>query len=253
MGRLQGKRVVILGASDARSLGAATAKRITAEGAKVIVAARRLEGLEAVAKATGAIPIRCDITNEQDLADLAQKAVDKFGGLDVAINYAGVEVQGAILEASADDFRRASDVHFVGAAMFFKHMAAVMKDGGSLITTSTLTAKIAPPGLSAYAGSKAATDHMVRIVAGELGPMNIRVNAIAPGFTKTAMTSAYFEMEAVKSAFLKETPLGRFVTVDDIAETALWLASDEAFVTGQVIDVTGGQSLRRMPMPEDMA
>lgn len=253
MGRLDDKVAVILGASDERSIGAATARRFVSEGGKVVLAARGLEGVQKVAEQTGGIAVACDITNESDLANLAKTAKDNYGRVDVGVNYAGANFHSSISDGNANDFRKASEIHFVGPAMFFKHMAKEMTDGGSLITTSSLTVLTAQPGLSAYAGSKAATDQMVRIAAVELGGQNIRVNAIAPGLTKTAMTETYFEMEGLRRGYLKEIPLGRFSTVDDIANAALWLASDEAFITGQVLDITGGQSLRRLPRPDEIA
>lgn len=251
MGRLEGKVAVILGASNAESMGAATARRFAQEGARLVLAARRKEAVEAVARDVGAVAVACDITVEDDLVALAKTAVDHFGRLDIAVNYAGVESGGPLIETSAETFRQAADVHFVGTALFIKQMALAMAQGGSIITASSLTVLVQAPGLSAYAGSKGGADALVRVAANELGERNIRVNAIAPGFTKSAMTAGYFGAEAVTRAFLKEIPLGRFATVDDIANSALWLASDEALVTGQVIDVTAGQSLRRTPRPDE--
>jgi NAD(P)-dependent dehydrogenase (short-subunit alcohol dehydrogenase family) len=147
----------------------------------------------------------------------------------------------------------AARVHFVGTAMFIKAMAKVMPRGGSIVTTSTLTALLAPPGLAAYAASKKAADQVVRIAASELGAMGIRVNSIAPGFTRSEMTEAYFSYPKVQSAFEAEIPLGRLGTVDDVAGAALWLLSDlSRSTTGQVIDVTSGQSLRRTPRADEM-
>jgi NAD(P)-dependent dehydrogenase (short-subunit alcohol dehydrogenase family) len=147
----------------------------------------------------------------------------------------------------------ASEVHFIGAALFLKHMAAKMTAGGSLITTSSLTALVAPPGLAAYAGSKRGTDQMVRIAAVELGERGIRVNSIVPGFTRSAMTEGYFAIPTLENAFLREIPLKRLSTVEDVANAALWLASDESrSTTGQMIDVTAGQSLRRTPSDQEM-
>jgi NAD(P)-dependent dehydrogenase (short-subunit alcohol dehydrogenase family) len=253
MGRLDGKVAVILGASDARSMGAATAKRFAAEGAKLVLAARRKDRIEPIAREVGGIAVGCDIKSERDIEALAQAAIDEYGRLDIAINYAGVNSAAAIAEVTRDILLEACEVHLIGSTLFFKHMAAAMpKSGGSLITTSTLTALLAPPTLAAYAGTKKGVDQVVRIAAVEYGPRNIRVNAIAPGFTRSAMTEAYFQIPTLEAAFLTEIPLGRLPTVEDIANAALWLASDEAFVTGQVIDVTGGQSLRRTPTNEEM-
>jgi NAD(P)-dependent dehydrogenase (short-subunit alcohol dehydrogenase family) len=252
MGRLDGKVVVILGASDERSMGAVTAKRFAAEGAKLVLAARRLDKLTPIAKSLGGIAVACDITKEADIAALAAAAVAKYGKLDVAINYAGVNSAAPISEVTREVLLEACEVHFIGTALFFKHMGAKMADGGSMITTSSLTAIAAPPGLAAYAGTKKGTEQMTRIAAVEYGPRGIRVNVIMPGFTRSAMTEGYFAIPTLEGAFIREIPLGRLATVQDIANAALWLASDEAFITGQVIDITGGQSLRRVPTGEEM-
>lgn len=251
MARLDGKVAIILGASDPRSMGAATARRFAAEGAKLVLAARRLEAVTEIAADLGATAVACDITDEAQLAALAKTALDTYGQLDVAINYAGVTGGGPILETSAEDFRQQADVHFVGTGLFIKQMALAMTNGGSIVTASSLTVLVQAPGQAAYAGSKGGADVIVRVAANELGERGIRVNSLAPGFTRSAMTEGYFAMEAVTNAFLKEMPLGRFPTVEDIANTALWLASDEAFVTGQRIDVTAGQALRRTPRADE--
>ena len=252
MGRLDGKVVVILGASDERSMGAATARRFAKEGAKLVLAARRLDALEPIAAGVKGIAVACDITKEADLERLARTAVEKFGKLDVAINFAGVNMAAPLSEVTREALMQSCEVHLVGTALFFKHMGAKLSDGGAMITTSSLTALTAPPGLAAYAAAKRGVDQMVRIAAIEYGARGIRVNSIAPGFTRSAMTEGYFALPTLEGAFLREIPLGRLVKVDDIANAALWLASDEAFITGQVIDITGGQSLRRVPTNEEM-
>lgn len=252
MARLDGKVAIILGASDPRSMGAATARRFAAEGAKLVLAARRQDAVAEVAQALGGTAFTCDITDEAQVAALAKAAVDAHGRLDIAINYAGIDGGGAsVLDVTAEDLRCNADVHFVGTGLFIKHMARAMAQGGSIITTSSLTVLVQTPGQAAYAGSKGGADIVMKIAANELGASCIRVNSIAPGFTRSAMTDAYFEIEAVTKAFLKEMPLGRFSTVEDVANCALWLASDEAFVTGQVIDVTAGQALRRTPREDE--
>lgn len=251
MGRLGGKTAVILGASDERSMGYATARRFIEEGANVVIAARRKDAVEALAVKLGVEGMACDITNEAELEALAAHAIKTYGKLDIAVNYAGIEVSAPILDVTAEDLRRSSDVHFVGATLFIKQMARVMAEGGSIMTASSLTILVQAPAQAAYAGAKGGTDIVVRIAANELGEKGIRVNSIAPGFTRSAMTEAYFEMEAVRRAFLKEMPMGRFPTVEDVAEVALWLGSDEAFVTGQRIDVTAGQALRRVPLASE--
>ncbi|MFA7555942.1 MAG: SDR family oxidoreductase [Spongiibacteraceae bacterium] len=252
MSRLDGKVVIILGASDERSMGAATARRFAKEGAKLVLGARRLDKLTAVADSVGAISVACDITKEEDIENLASIAIEKYGKIDVAINYSGVNSAAPIAEVSRETLQEACDVHLIGSTLFFKHMAAKMTDGGSLITTSSMTALLAPPGLAAYAGTKSGVDQIMRIAAVEYGARGIRVNSIAPGFTQSGMTTDYFDVPTIPKAFLKEVALQRLVTVEDIANTALWLASDEAFITGQIIDMTGGQTLNRIPTGEEM-
>lgn len=253
MGRLKDKVVVILGASDERSMGATTARRFAQEGAKLVLAARRLDKVEPIAKTVKGTAVGCDIRREEDIAALAALAVKTYGKLDAAINFAGANSQSPIVDITREALLEMSEVHFIGTALFFKHMARAMTAGGSLITASTLTALVAPAGLAAYAGSKKAADQVVRIAANELGAMGIRVNSIAPGFTRSAMTEGYFSIPTLEGAFIREIPLGRLSSVEDIAEAALWLASDESrSTTGQVIDCTAGQSLRRTPNEREM-
>ena len=252
MKQMDGKVVVILGASDARSMGAATARRLAEEGAKLVLAARRFDKVKAVADELGAVAVGCDIQDEAQIAALAQTAVDSFGRLDGAVNYAGVNSSAPLAEVSKDALTEAAAVHFVGTALFIRHMAAKMSDGGSIVTASSLTALVAPPGLAAYAGSKRAADQVVRIAAGEYGPLGIRVNSLAPGFTRSAMTEGFFAVPNLETAFKREIPLGRLPTVENVANAALWLLSEgSAATTGQLIDVTAGQSLRRTPRPDE--
>jgi NAD(P)-dependent dehydrogenase (short-subunit alcohol dehydrogenase family) len=253
MARLENKVIVILGASDERSMGAACARIFAQEGAQLILAARRRGPLESIARSVGATALTCDIKSEEELAALADAAVRTHGRLDAAVNFAGVNSAATILEVTREALLEACEVHLIGTALFLKHMAARMTAGGSLITASSLTTLVAPAGLAAYAGSKRGADQVVRIAAGELGERGIRVNAVAPGFTRSAMTEGYFAIPTLENAFLREIPLGRLSTVDDVARAALWLASDESrSTTGQVIDVTAGQSLRRTPSSQEL-
>jgi NAD(P)-dependent dehydrogenase (short-subunit alcohol dehydrogenase family) len=250
--RLNGKVAVVLGASDRRGMGYATAKRFAEEGARLVLGARRGDAVKEIAGELGAVGLACDVTKEADLAALAKAAVDTHGGLDIAVNYAGIyTMAGPITEMAAEAFREYSDVHFVGTGLFIKHMALAMRDGGSIVMTSSLTVLLQALGASAYAGSKAGGDIVMKIAANELGARGIRVNAVAPGMTKSGMTEGSFAMEAVQKAFLREIPLGRFPTVTDIANAALWLASDECLATGQIIDLTAGQSMRRIPNADE--
>ena len=253
MSRLKDKVVIILGASDERSMGASTAKRFAAEGARLVLAARRIDKVKEIAEPLGAVSVACDIGEEKDLEMLADVAVSSFGRLDGAVNFSGINLQAPILEVTRDDLESCCRVHFIGTTLFFKHMARRMEHGGSLVTASSLTAVVSPPGLSAYSGTKKGVDQVVRIAANELGELGIRVNSIAPGFTRSGMTEDYFAVPTLEPAFLNEIPLGRLGTIEDIANAALWLVSDESrSTTGQVIDCTSGQSLRRTPTSQEL-
>lgn len=256
MGRLDGKVAVVLGASGAGSMGQATARRFAEEGAKVVVAARRKEPLDALAADIGGTAIACDISDEAQVEAAAKCAVDTYGGLHIGVNFAGINVQSPIAEITAEALNDALNIHFTGSVLFIKHMANTMaaNGGGSIITTSTLTATLGAPGMTAYAGTKAGVDNVVRIAANEYGKMNVRVNSITPGLVRTEMTEgAFAQMPSVPKAFEKETRLPRLGTVDDIANACLFLASDEAFITAQNIQVNGGADMGHFPTPEDFA
>ena len=252
MSRLTGRIAVIIGASGQGSMGEATARRFAAEGAKVVLAARREAPIQALAKEIDGLAVQCDISNEADVAAVADAALKEYGQLDIAANFAGINVQAAIAEIDAAALKDAVDIQFNGAVFFIKHMARAIDQDGSIINTSSLTATLAPMGMTAYAGTKAGIDHVVKIAATEYGDRNIRVNAITPGMVRSEMTDAIFENAPnVVEIFEKETRLPRLGTVDDIANAVLWLASDEAFLTGQNLQVTGGADLGKFPLPSD--
>ena len=248
--RYAGKVAVVIAATDAKSMGGTVARRLRDEGAEVIVAGRRKDRVEAFAAAIGAVPAVCDITREADVAGVATLAVEKFGRLDVAVNCAGEAIMGYIAQTDEATLRRATDIHFVGPFFFIKHMAARMSRGGSIVTISSITATLTFPNHAAYMGAKAGTDHLVRVAAFEYGSQGIKVNSVSPGFTESPMTAEFLKIPGVREMFEKEIPLGRLNTVDDIAAAVLWASSDEAYVTGQNLQVNGGNTLRRLPVIE---
>jgi NAD(P)-dependent dehydrogenase (short-subunit alcohol dehydrogenase family) len=252
MKRLEGKIAIILGASEAKGMGAATARRFAEEGARLVLAARRAAPLAELARELGALAVTCDITEEASVEALAEAAVEAYGGLDVAVNFAGANVGGTIDELTAEAFMPSVRLHLIGTGLFIKHMARKMKQGGSIVTTSSVTAFLAPPGLAIYSSTKAGADQLVRIAAVEYGPAGIRVNSLSPGFTRSPITEGFFAYESLVKAFVNESPLGRLGTVEDIAGAALWVASDDCFATGQIIQINGGTSLRRIPTAAEM-
>lgn len=246
--RYAGKVAVVLAATDPHSMGGTIARRLLAEGARVIVAGRRKDRVDAFAAQIGAVPAVCDITREQDVAAVAALAIEKFGRLDVAVNCAGEAIMGYIAATDEATLRRATDIHFIGPFFFIKHMAAKMQQGGAIATISSITATLTFPNHAAYMGAKAGTDHLVRVAAFEYGPQGIKVNSVSPGFTESPMTAEFLKIPGVREQFEKEIPLGRLNTVDDVAAATLWVCSDEAYMTGQNLQVNGGNTLRRLPV-----
>ena len=249
MGQLDGKVAVVVGASGEKNFGSSIARRLAKAGAKVVVSARRAEPLKALASEIDGMAVACDVTDEAQIENLFQSAKKEYGRVDIAVNSAGGMGGGPIAEATAEDMLPTLQVSFMGAILIFKHAAAVMDNGGSIVTISSLTARLPGPGLGIYAGARAGIDYALKVAAIEYAEKKIRFNSIAAGLIETDMTAGLFAMEGLVDGFITNIPAGRMGTVDDVAEAALWLADDNAsgFVNGQLIDLAGGQQMGRLP------
>ena len=253
MGQLNGKVAVVIGAAGRGNMGQVIARAFASEGAQLVVAGRDAARLREFADEIGGEAIVCDICSEEDLKRLADTAADRFGGLDIALNATGWGLLKPFLDTTKADIEAIAALQFTGAILFYQAMLRAMRDGGSLIQISSATASIMLEDHAAYMGTKAATDHVIRCVANEFGHRGIRANSIAPGFTSTPMTARASRNAAILEAFAKEYPLGRVGTSEDIADAAVWLASDHCFMTGQVLQVNGGLTLRRNPRNAEIA
>ena len=250
--RLDGKRVYILGAGAPGGIASAIAMLFKSQGATIVLGSPQEDSAREVADMCGAAGIvKTDILDEVSIRDGARAAAEILGGIDVAINTAGVNRNAPIADETAEALLFQARIHFIGTALFIKEVAEHMGQGGSIITMSSVTAELTTPRLAAYAGSKAAADKVVKVAAVEYGDRGIRVNSLAPGLTSTPMTASYFADEKVVNAFRREIPIGRMTTPDDVAAAALWLASDECIATGDTIRVSGGAHLRRLPIARD--
>lgn len=252
MKTLDEKVAIVLGASSTGGAGEAIARAYAKNGAKVIVSGRSSAPLQTLAESISGSSCECDITNEDDVRRLAEHAIAEYGRLDIAVNAAGQNFFSPLSKITADQLQQASAIHIVGTALFIKHMAAVMADGGSIITTSSTTALVPASGMAAYGASKAAADHIVRIAALEYGSKGIRINSIAPGLMKTPMTDGMFGAKALIGLFENETPLGKLASVENVAANCVWLASDDCISTGELHQVNGGAGLTRLPTPQEM-
>lgn len=245
--RLKGKCAVILGAAGEGNLGQITARRFAQEGATVLVAGRNKAPLSALSDEIGGHAVLCDITDEKDLAALSAQAVELMGGVDIAVNTTGWGLLTPFLETSRTELERMTALQFIGPYQFFQAMLRVMNDGGCIVQVSSATATIMMEDHAAYMGTKAGMDHVIRCIANEFGTRGIRANSVAPGFMASPMTARAARNAAVVGAFAREYPLGRVGTLEDTAEAIAWLCTDGCFMTGEVLQVNGGLTLRRNP------
>ncbi|MBF1801222.1 SDR family NAD(P)-dependent oxidoreductase [Alloalcanivorax profundimaris] len=254
--RLADKITIITGATS--GIGEATARRFIEEGATVVLAGRSRNKGEALADELGerALFKRTDIMSEDDIAALVDFTVERFGRLDCLFNNAGAGDRTTVDSFDEQEFARIMRL-LVGAPAFgVKHAARVMKDnGGSIINNASIAGHRLNQGGYLYSGAKAAVAHMTRLAGAELGPFNIRVNAISPGAVATPIFWGGSEraqglsdeenqrkMEKLQSNLAKATPLPRAGLADDIAHAAAFLASDEgSFINSHDLVVDGGR------------
>jgi 3-oxoacyl-[acyl-carrier protein] reductase len=247
MGELTGKVAIVTGAS--KGIGAGIAKQLAAAGAAVAVNyASSREGADKVvaeitAKGGKAIAVHGDVAKKADIKKIFETTLASFGRLDILVNNAGVFQFDPIETVTETEFHREFDINVLGMILAIqeavKHFGA---DGGSVINLTSVAATSAFPASVVYSATKAAIDSLTRVLAAELGPKKIRVNAIAPGVTVTEGYEALGELtKNFESYALAQTPLGRVGQPEDIAKVALFLASDQsAWITGERIVASGG-------------
>jgi len=245
---LAGRTAVITGAGS--GIGRQIAERFAEQGASIVVgdidadaAAGAAQQLEAQGHA--ALGVRCDVTDEQSMQGLVSAALERFSAVDVMVNNAGFTRDAVMRKMSLEDFRSVIEVHLVGAWLGTRTASAAMREagrGGSIINMSSISGKVGNPGQTNYSAAKAGMVGLTKAAAKEVARHGVRVNAIQPGLIDTAMTAA---MPAdVLASRITEIPLGRIGQVGDVANAALFLASDlSAYITGTVIEVTGGRHM----------
>jgi NAD(P)-dependent dehydrogenase (short-subunit alcohol dehydrogenase family) len=240
---LDGKRALVTGA--ARGIGRATAERLAAEGARVALVDVDADALAAAG--AGALTLHADVRDEEAISDAIDRATAAFGGLDVVVPNAAIQLTGSDDRADVLDrevWQETVDVNLTGAFLTAKHGArAILATGGGavvFIASPAGTHGIAR-GLQAYSASKAGIVGLVRAMAADYAGDAIRVNAVLPGITETPMNRWWTEDPAIREQVLAPVPLGRAARAEEIAAVAAFLASDDAsYVTGALWTVDGG-------------
>ena len=242
--------VLITGALT--GIGRATALAFAKEGARLAVSGRREEAGQALAAELRAMGneaefIRADVRHEADVRAMVEQTVARFGRLDVAVNNAGTEGQlGPVADQTVDNYEGTFSTNVLGTLLSMKHEMRVMQPQGSgaIVNISSIAGHVGIAGASVYVGSKHAVEGMTKAVALEGAGVGIRVNAVAPGPVATDMLDRFVgNDDAAKQGFLSMSPAKRAASVDEIAQTIVFLASDKAaYLTGQIVSVDGGYS-----------
>ena len=244
MGKLDGKVALVTGSS--RGIGAAIAVRLGSDGARVVVnyarspdaaaaVVRKIEAAGGKAKA-----VKADLSDPAQVGPLFEEAAKAFGRLDILVNNAGVADPAPLDQIDAAHIDRLFNLNVRGLLLACREAARRFgEEGGTIINVSSVVPRMAIPGLSAYTATKGAVDAITRVLAAELGPRKITVNAVCPGLTDTDLVADYSPEQ--RADFSKRTPLGRLGKPEDIADVVAFLASADAhWVTGELLAASGG-------------
>ncbi|TDX81673.1 3-oxoacyl-[acyl-carrier protein] reductase [Rathayibacter sp. PhB151] len=240
---LTGLVVVVTGGG--RGIGRAIVDRFLAEGARVAAL-----DLAFPSPSGDAQQLVCDVTDPASVRSAIDAVVERFGHVDVLVNNAGINVEGTIETLDPSRWDAAFDVNVRGTFLVSQSVVPVMKarGGGRIINAASFAAIVPSIGAAAYGASKAAVVQFTRVLAGELGPWGITVNAYAPGMIPTAMNGFADMPEAAKARLLDTLSLRRWGTPDDIADLLCFLSSDAAsYITGTLVDVSGGKLATQIP------
>ncbi|OBH88701.1 SDR family oxidoreductase [Mycobacterium sp. E2733] len=244
---LRGKRALVTGASS--GIGKKVAQAYLQAGADVAIAARRAEGLEQVAREIAAdgdgkvVPIRCDVTQPDQVTDMLERVTAELGGIDIAVCNAGIISVNGMLDMSLEEFDRIQTTNVTGVFLTAQAAARVMVRqgrGGAIITTASMSGHIinVPQQVGHYCTSKAAVIHLTRAMAVEFAPHNIRVNSVSPGYILTELVEPMTELHRL---WEPKIPLGRIGRPEELTGLYLYLASEaSSYMTGSDVVIDGG-------------
>ena len=246
MSKLKGKVAVVTGAS--KGIGAAIAKSLAAEGASVIVnyASSKAGADKVVAAITAAggkaVAVGGDVSKAAEAEGIVAAAIKNYGRLDILVNNSGVYEFAPIEAVTEAQFHKIFNINVLGLILTTQAAVKHLGEGGSIINIGSVVSRITPPNSSVYTGTKGAVDAITGVLARELGPKKIRVNALNPGMVETeGAHSAGFIGSDFEMGTISQTPLGRIGQPVDIASVAVFLASDDsAWLTGEQLLAGGG-------------
>ena len=245
---VSGKVAIVTGASS--GLGVQFAKVLAENGANLVLAARRIERMELLAKeleqkGVRVIPVQCDVTREEDVKKTVDKAIDEFGRIDILVNNAGLGAVSSLEETTREDWDSVHNVNVTGVFLFIKHVIPHMKEKqyGKIVNISSMFGHVGNTAITtaAYHSSKGAVDNLTNALAGELSKYGITSNGIGPGFFESEMTEDVINDEDFLQFIRFRCPAGRPGKEGELDGALLFLASDaSSYVSGMTIYVDGG-------------
>ncbi len=235
---------VVIGAAS--GIGWATARALAADGCRVTLADRNGDGAHARADELGDphTAAEVDVTDEAAV----RRLFDRIGPVDVVVNCAGFGSLGLITDLAVDEFRSVVDVCLTGSFIVAKYAGQNLREGGSLVTISSLNGRQPAIGMSAYCAAKAGVSMLTQVAALELGRKGIRVNAVSPGFVETPLTEGSALIPGLVEDYAENSALGRIGQPEEVADAVVFLCSPKSgWLTGEVLDLNGGAHLKRYP------
>ena len=245
--KLEDKVFVVTGGS--RGIGFEIARLLLDQKARVVICGRKQEGLDSAAEKLGAgdnlLAVQAHVAKYEEIEALFDQTLDRFGKLDGLVNNVGMNIMTAVVDADPGLWNKIIDSNLNGNFLCSRKAGQIMRGqhNGKIVNISSIAARRSAPAMGIYGIAKAGIEMLTKVLAQELGPFNIQVNAVAPGMVRTAFSEPFWSNKDLHEAIVKTIPLGRIAEPIDIAHPALFLCSAGAdFITGQTLLVDGGAS-----------
>jgi len=243
---VKGKVAVVTGSS--KGIGFGMAQGLAYYGADLVIMSRNIDEAKAAAEEVkelggNAIAVKCDVTKKEDVQNLVQVVMDEFGRIDILINNAGMNIRKPLVEYEEEEYDKVINTNLKGIFLMGQAVAKVMMEqkSGKIINISSIFGGVAMANQAAYASSKGGINQLTKVMAMELAPYNVNVNAIAPAYIKTPMTTGWLSDKERLNEILASTPIGRIGELGDLVGPAVFLSSEaSSFITGHILYVDGG-------------